>query len=345
MQQGSSPSWQRTFPFPTGTRRLRGAEGQAIAEFVLVIPFFFFLLLGVVQFSLLYLAYQVVHYAAFSAARAAIVRPCAAIHPDDQDAENFTPAVFSAAVFATMSVAPASCLVNGGGVGGAPNPCRPSDLGPDYGFLPDLPDSPEVEELDFDERAGTGEIAWTKYVNAAYLTSVQRVWSSPLGSRPVVWTPYDPGPGPGIPCDDTSAQQQNVPPTGSDISLEVTFLYPMTVPLVNRVIYGIFVNFSSLAQDRLNLGKITGPEGRPEDVMILPTRALAPLNRQTRFLLDVDRMFRYFGYGSGSLSRVGAIVDGLASRAWFPIPVRARCTLTVEGAALPLTGPEGRRGW
>ena len=79
------------------------------------------------------------------------------------------------------------------------------------------------------------------------LTSVQRVEHAGLGARPVVWTPNPPGSGPGIPCDAGGGHEQNVPAPGEDVTLEVTLIYPLTVPLVNRVIFGIFVNFSTVA--------------------------------------------------------------------------------------------------
>ena len=326
--------------------RSGNAKGQALAEFILVIPLFLVVLLGVIQFSLLYFAYQMVHYASFTAARAAIVRPCAAIHPDDSGAQHFTPAVFTAAVLATMVATPPQCLVNGVVQPGQANPCRASDLGDAFWFLPDLPQTPEVEGLDFDGRAAPGEIALTKYVNAAHLTSVQRVEHTGLDVRPMVWTPNHLGPGPGIPCDaPDDHHQQNVPAPGDDVSMEVTLIYPMTVPLVNRVIFGVFVNFSPLAQERLNLPQILGPGGAPEDVMVRPTRVLAPLDRNARFILALSRIFEEFGYSAAARSRLGDIAAGLADRGWYPLPVRARCTLTTEGAMYPQSGPPMSRGW
>jgi len=290
-----------------------------------------------------------VHYASFTAARAAIVRPCAAISPDDAGAPNFTPAVFTAAVLATTPAAPPQCLVTGAVGSGGPTLCMSADLDASFSFLPDLPSTPEVGGLDFDDppQAPSGAIALTKYVNAAYLTSVQRVENAGLGARPMVWTATTPGPGPGIPCDDLGGQQQNVPPPGSDITLEVTMVYPMVVPLVNRVIFGIFVNFSTVAQDRLGLNQILGSEldSRPEHVMVTPTRVLPRPNWGALFNLAMNRIFQEFGYPSVASWATGTIADGLAARSWFPIPVRARCTLTVEGSVYPLTGPPTQRGW
>ncbi len=324
--------------------RSGNARGQAMAEFILVIPLLLVVLLGAIQLSLLYFAYQMVHYASFTAARAAIVRPCAAFQPDDAGVQHFTPAVFTAATLATMVAMPPQCMVSGSVTAGQPNPCLASDLD-DLGFLPALPDTPEVRGLDFDERAAPGDLALTKYVNAAYLTSVQRVEHGGLGADPVVWTPNPEGPGPGIPCDVSGGQEQNVPAPGDDITMEVTLLYPLTVPLVNRVVFGIFVNFTSLAQDRLHLNRILGPGGAPEDVMVHPTRALAPIDRRGEFTRVLTAVFDAFGYSDASHARTGAIADIMADRAWFPIPVRARCTLTVEGAMYPLTGPPTSRGW
>ena len=326
--------------------RTGNSKGQALAEFIIVIPLFLVVMLGVVQFSLLYFAYQMVHYASFAAARAAIVRPCAAFHPDDAGVQHFTPAVFTAATLATMVAMPPQCMVSGITRPGQANPCLPSDLDNDFPFLPQLRETPEVEGLDFDGRAAPGDLALTKYVNAAYLTSVQRVEHTGLGVlRPMVWTPNPDGPGPGIPCGAAGGHQQNVPAPGNDVTLEVTLIYPLTVPLVNRVIFGIFVNFTSTAQDRLNLPQIFGPEEGPEDVMVHPTRALARMDRPAQFTLALGRMFNEFGYAEASEDRVGLIVTGLAERAWFPVPVRARCTLTAEGAMYPMTGPPASRGW
>jgi hypothetical protein len=321
------------------------SKGQALAEFIIVIPLFLVVLLGAVQFSLLYFAYQMVHYASFAAARAAIVRPCAAFQPDDSGQAHFTPAVFTAATLATTVAMPTQCLVNGIVRSGQPNPCGEGDLD-DLPFLPDLPATEEVDGLGFaGERAPSRDLALTRYVNAAYLTSVQRVRHSGLGVRPMEWTSYPEGPGPGIPCVSPDGHQQNVPAPGDDLTVEVTLIYPMIVPLVNRVIYGVFVNFSSLAQDRLDLPRISGGVGGEEDVMVYPTRPLAPMDRRTLFRLALIRIFEEFGFSEAAMDRVGAIADGLADRAWFPIPVRARCTLTTEGAMFPMVGPPTQRGW
>jgi hypothetical protein len=264
-------------------------------------------LLGAIQFSLLYFAYQMVHYASFTAARAAIVRPCAAFQPDDAGEQHFTPAVFTAATLATMVAMPPQCLVSGSATPGQTNPCLDSDLS-GLGFLPSLPDTAEVRGLDFDARAAPGDLALTKYVNAAYLTSVQRVEHSGLGADPVVWTPNPEGPGPGIPCDVAGGQAQNVPAPGEDITLEVTLLYPLTVPLVNRVVFGVFVNFSSLAQDRLHLAQILGAGGAPEEVMVHPTHAMAPIDRGSKFRQVLTAIFDEFGYSAASHGRYMAFL-------------------------------------
>jgi hypothetical protein len=308
-------------------------------------------MLGVVQFSLLYFAYQMVHYASFAATRAAIVRPCAAFLPADSGAAHFTPAVFTAATLATMVAMPPQCLVNGVPPSGGTNACLfPGDLDASLAFLPNLPNTPETEGLGFaGEDTPSRDLALTKYVNAAWLTSVQRVGHTGLDTRPMDWTAdnYPDGPGPGIPCD-ADGQQQNVPAPGQDVTLEVTLIYPLTVPLVNRVVFGIFVNFSSLAQDRLNLPQVfgPGPDTGPEDVMVHPTHTLAPMSGLLGSISDVlDGIFTEFGYSDAALSNVGTIAGGFEERAWFPVPIRARCTLTTEGAMYPLTGPPTNRGW
>jgi hypothetical protein len=327
--------------------RTGNSKGQALAEFIIVIPLLLVVMLGVVQFSLLYFAYQMVHYASFAAARAAIVRPCAAFQPNDSGDAHFTPAVFTAATLATAVAMPPQCLVSGITRPGQKNPCLISDLDA-FPFLPQIGGTPEMDGLGYDGVADgpSGELALTKYINAAYLTSVQRVDHSGLVARPIVWTPNPDGPGPGIPCDGGGVQEQNVPAPGDDVTLEVTLVYPLIVPLVNRVIFGIFVNFSSMAQDRLNLPQIFGssPDPGPEDVMVHPTRSLAPMDgRLGLFSFMLGRIFQEFGY-SGAAD-AGTIAQGLADLAWFPVPIRARCTLTTEGAMYPMAGPPTSRGW
>ena len=311
--------------------RSGNTKGQALAEFILVIPLLLVVLLGVIQFSLLYFAYQMVHYASFTATRAAIVRPCAAFHPDAAGSSHFTPAVFTAAVLATMVAAPPQDICESNG--------NPRAI---HSFLPDLPTTDEVTGLDFDNQLGGGmTFANMKYANAACLTSVQRVESTALNVRPVQWVPTRLGEGPGIPCDGPGDQEQNVPAPGDDLTLEVTLIYPLTVPIVNRVIYGIFVNFSSLAQERLDLPQIGA---QPEDVMVHPTRRLVSLGDTiTQFIFALGKMFNEFGY-SDAVDPI-PIAVGMANRAWYPVPVRARCTLTTEGAMYPLTGPPTSRGW
>ena len=334
---------------PGRSMRTGNSKGQALAEFIIVIPLLLVVLLGVVQFSLLYFAYQMVHYASFAAARAAIVRPCAAFQPNDSGEAHFTPAVFTAATLATMVAMPPQCLVGGVAPSGGTNPCLfPGDLDASLTFLPDLPQTPEADGLGFaGEELPSRDLALTKYVNAAWLTAVQRVEHEGLGS-PMVWTPNPVGAGPGIPCDAAGGHQQNVPAPGQDLTLEVTLIYPLTVPLVNRVVFGIFVNFTSTAQDRLNLPQIfgPGPDTGPEDVMVHPTHALAPMEgRLALFTFVLRRIFQEFGYSPQVEAQAPMIAGGFADRAWFPVPVRARCTLTTEGAMYPLTGPPTNRGW
>ena len=162
------------------------------------------------------------------------------------------------------------------------------------------------------------------------------------------WTPNPDGPGPGIPCDAAGGQQQNVPAPGQDLTLEVTLVYPLTVPLVNRVVYGIFVNFSSTAQDRLELPQIfgPGPGTGPEDVMVHPTHTLAPMSGLLGSITAaLSAIFGEFGYSAAALANVGTIAGGFADRAWFPVPVRARCTLTTEGSMYRMTSSPMTRGW
>ena len=59
--------------------KLTGEEGQAMVEFVLSAITFFFVILGVMQLAMVLNAYSLVRYAAYNAARAAIV------HGGDQD--------------------------------------------------------------------------------------------------------------------------------------------------------------------------------------------------------------------------------------------------------------------
>ena len=60
------------------TSRWRDDNGTVTMEFVLVMPILVFLIFGIIQLSLVCLARQLTHYAAYSAARTAIVH-----HPDD----------------------------------------------------------------------------------------------------------------------------------------------------------------------------------------------------------------------------------------------------------------------
>jgi len=310
----------------TGSR----SRGQALTEFIIVIPLFLILLLGVVQLSLLSFAQQMVHYAAFSAVRAAIVRPCMAFHPQNDGAGHFTPAVFTAAVLATMPATPAQQLF----------PDFP------YDWLPLLPDSLEVEGLDWRTGPGgpggdPGDVALNKYMNAAYLTSIQRVRPN-LGDEPVTWDATNPGDGPGVPCtfwlipDVEILPQQNVPPTGHDLTLEVTLLFPLQIPFVNRIFYGIFVNFSTLAQDELNLDSILGTSSIPEgDVMKLPTNDLPDLSRYESSVSQmVNRVTSRFRYPNEA--RNAGIDVAMREQGWYPLPLRARCTLPVEASVYPL---------
>ena len=79
--------------------------------------------------------------------------------------------------------------------------------------------------------------------------------------------------------------------------------------------------------------------------MVHPTHSLADMDRPAQFNFALLRIFQEFGYSTAAQSRLTQIRDGLAERAWFPVPVRARCTLTAEGAMYPMTGPPTSRGW
>lgn len=297
--------------------------GQALTEFILVIPLFLVILLGVVQLSLIYLTYQVVHYASFAACRAAVVRPCETFHPDFSNRVFFTPTVFSAAVLSTMAVAPAQPLIG----------TQP------YGWMPVLPDTDAITGLDF-AQPPIGNVPENKYINATYLTAVQRVVPD-YSTDPPDWEPLPPVSGEGAPCMDQDYLQtipgQNVPPTGHDISLEVTFLYPMQVPLVNRVLFGIWVNFTDVALD-LGVGAppVTGVEGEGE-VMVLPTYVLPTfVQYRNKVLLTILAVFDAYGYSSASKIVWGLLANQMNTRAWYPIPIRARTTLSVEGSIYPM---------
>ncbi len=305
-------------------------QGQALTEFVLVVPLFFVILLGAAQVSQLYLAFQVVHYGSFAASRAAIVRPCAAFMPDHNDEDHFTPAVFTAAVLSNMAVASRHDLFSN------------SRDNPPFSWMPYLPDTDQVDGLNYNPGEFSGDVAAIKYANAAYLTAVRRVYLSNLGVRPVEWSAYNNGSGAGmgIPCQNIDGSElfpeQNVPPPGHDLSLEVIFIYPMTIPLVNQVIYGLFVNFSSLSDD-LSLTQIGTEE---EDVMVGPVRRLAqPANQQVHILETLLKVTANYDYDAGASARMAIFAGELADRNWYPLPIRARCTLTTEGAIRPLISP------
>ena len=150
---------------------LNRSRGQALTEFILVFPLFLVIMLGVIQFSLMYFAYQVAHYASFSAVRAAVVRPCTYFHPDDSEDVLFSPGIFSAAVFSLAAIAPPQTLFG---------PAIP------YDWMPELPESVEVKDLDYRDVGGDMELPLNKVANATYLTSVQRVWAD-SSARPVRW--------------------------------------------------------------------------------------------------------------------------------------------------------------
>ena len=69
----------------------RRDEGSVLMEFILVMPILFFLIFGLIQFSLIWMARLMTHYAAYSAARAAIVYPeddRPSVSYDDSDKEK-----------------------------------------------------------------------------------------------------------------------------------------------------------------------------------------------------------------------------------------------------------------
>lgn len=322
MQRGVRPWSNHPGGFRPGPIPARAVEsrkqrqGQALTEFLLVIPLFFFLLLGVVQLSLLYSAFQVVQYASFSAARAAIVRPCASFRPDDSGQPSFTPTVFSAAALSTLAMAPPQSLF------GADFP---------YGWLPVLPDTPEVRGLDF--ASHDENIPSYKYVNASLLTAVRKV--CPDGDRWTVEACAAEACGQSLPCAGYDPLL-DIPDSGCDVTLEVTFLYPLTIPFVNRVVYGVFVNFSALGQE-LGLSPILGPGGSPEDVMVYPVKALPSREAYEASIAEaVAAIFNHFEFATASRERLDELARGLQDRGWYPLPVRARCTLTVEGSPVPM---------
>lgn len=62
-------------------------KGSILAEFVIVMPILVFLIFGLVQFSMIWMARLMTHYAAYCAARTAIV-----YHPDDYiNMKNYGP--------------------------------------------------------------------------------------------------------------------------------------------------------------------------------------------------------------------------------------------------------------
>jgi len=307
----------------------RKSLGQALTEFVLIMPIFLLLLLGIVQLSLIYFAYQITHHASFTAARAAAVRPCAAFQPTNRFSSHFTPSVFTAAVLTTMTAAPAQ-------------PVIPAALAR-FGFMPDLPVSNEITGLDFqpDGFVPVPNIPDNKYDYATYLTAVRRVYNLNMVGRPVLWWPYPAGagPGPGAACGNNNigVQRQNVPDTDQDITIEVTFIYPMIMPLINRVIYGIYVNYS--APGAMGLNQILGGGPIPEEeVMVFPTKNLVAFDRQNHTINTMEAFHSFYDYNFNyPVGQMTQIAQEFYDNVWYPIPIRARCTLTVEGAQLPLT--------
>ena len=301
-------------------------QGQALTEFLLVFPLFLILLLGTMQLAQIAMAQQVVHYAAFAATRAAIVRPCMTFHPNFEEEEHFTPTVFSAAVLSTLAIAPSQNL----------------GLSLPYRWLPVLPETEDVEGLGIGG-GNSMDAALNMYDNAAYLTAVARVRPQDLDAEPPTWRAYAINEGVGFDCLNENnggerRPRQNVPPPGFDLTLDVTFLYPMRIPLVNRIFFGAFVNFSSIARD-MGLEEIGDDLGeyKKDYVMKYPTHTVLP-HDQFEPDAKMETLLQYREFGFSSVSRdegLGQIFFN-DDRHWYPIPVRARCTLQVEGALHPL---------
>jgi len=131
-----------------------------------------------------------------------------------------------------------------------------------------------------------------------------------------------------------------VPPPGEDITLEITYLCPLIVPFVNRVVYGAFVNFSTLAAN-LGIGKVLGSGDRPEEeAMVLPNRLLPAQAAYVSSMQDmVTAVFANFGYSADSVANIVPLLTSLETRGWYALPVRARCTLTVETPTEPMLRP------
>jgi len=73
--------------------------------------------------------------------------------------------------------------------------------------------------------------------------------------------------------------------------------------------------------------------------MVLPTRVLPEPGRYSFSMEEAIReMFDEFGYSVESMGRAAYLADELKKRTWYSLPIRARCTLTVEGSLYPLTG-------
>jgi len=256
-------------------------------------------------------------------------------YPEASSDGFFTPTVFSAAVLSTLAIAPSQEL----------------GLSFPYNWMPVLPETPEVMGLAY-RNSGSMESADNQYTNAAYLTSVVRVRPTNLDATPPRWTVNPNRAGPGLQkCTNNKGNErrrgQNVPPPDFDVSLDVIFLYPMRIPLVNRIFFGAFVNFSSLAQDMSldEIGGDAGSEYERTDVMKYPTRAVLP-HEAFEVSDKVDAMLRYKQFRYPVTARNAGLGNTLFndSRRWYPIPIRARCTLQVEGSIYPLVYFNGYGG-
>ncbi len=66
--------------------KMRGEKGSVLAEFIIVMPILVFMIFGTIQISMVWMARLMTRYAAYSAARTAIV-----YHPDDYSKQQSGP--------------------------------------------------------------------------------------------------------------------------------------------------------------------------------------------------------------------------------------------------------------
>ena len=72
-----------------------------------------------------------------------------------------------------------------------------------------------------------------------------------------------------------------------------------------------------------------------------PTRVLPvpPTGWNVHIEDTLDAFVTYFNFDSGASQRMTDLAGELVARQWYPLAVRARCTLTVEGSYSPLIQP------